>query len=106
MENPAFSKYTTAFGLSLALASVINALLVVAKEKNRAVMAALTRVTGHHWITHSAIVIMLFLVLGWILANANGGQGVKLTVNRLIGTLAGGVVVGGLIIVGFYLFAD
>ena len=41
MENTRISKYTISFGLSLALASVMNALLVVAKEKIPTVMAGL-----------------------------------------------------------------
>jgi hypothetical protein len=105
-ENPGLSKYTVSFGLSLVAASVINGLLVVAKEKSPAVMAGMKHLTGHHWTAHGAIVVLLFLVLGWILAMANGGRGLNLGVNSLIKILVGGVVVGGLIIVGFYLFAD
>jgi hypothetical protein len=106
MENAGVSKYTISFGLSAALASVINALLVVAKEKSPAVMAGLQQLTGHHWVSHSAIVLVLFAVFGWLFARANGGQGLKMTVNRLIGTIVAGVVTGGLIIVGFYLIGD
>ena len=104
-ENPALSKYTVAFGQSLAVAGVVNGLLVVAKEKSPAVMAGMKRLTGHHWITHSAIVIALFFLLGWILAQTNR-DGAKLPVNSLIRTLVGGVILGSLIIVGFYLLAD
>jgi len=50
MENTSVSKYTISFGLSLALTSVINALLVVAKEKIPAVMTGLQKLTGHHWV--------------------------------------------------------
>lgn len=95
-----------AYGLSLGLACIVNALLVVAKEKSPAVQAAMKKITGHHWVTHVAIVVVFFLVAGWLLSRANGGQGVRLNVNRLIGAVAGGVILGGLIIAGFYLFAD
>jgi hypothetical protein len=106
MENAGVSKYTVSFGLSAALASVVNALLVVAKEKSPAVMAGLQKLTGHHWVSHSAIVLILFAVFGWLFAKANGGQGLKMTVNGLIGTIMAGVVTGGLIIIGFYLIGD
>lgn len=105
-ESRALSKYTASFAVSLAVASVVNGLLVVAKEKSPAVMAGMKRLAGHHWITHSAIVIALFFLLGWVLARANGGGGVKLPVNSLVRVLAGGVILGGLIIVGFYLISD
>jgi uncharacterized membrane protein len=106
MDNTGVSKYTITFGLSLALASVVNGLLVVAKEKIPAVLAGMQRLTGHHWVSHSFIVVGLFAGLGWLFAQANGGHGIKLTPSRLIGTLVAGVVTGGLIIVGFYLIGD
>ena len=106
MGNAPVSKYTVSFGLSAALSSVINALLVVAKEKNQAVLAGMQKITGHQWVTHSAIILILFGFFGWLFAKANGGQGLKMTVNRLIGTIMAGVVAGGLIIIGFYLIGD
>ena len=106
MEETGLSKYTRSFGLSLALASVANGLLVVAKEKIPAVLAGMQKLTGHHWVSHSVIILGLFGILGWLFAQANGGQGIKLTVNRLIGTLVAGVGTGGLIILGFYLAGD
>ena len=106
MENTRVSKYTISFGLALALASVVNGLLVVAKEKIPAVLSGMQKLTGHHWVTHSLVVLGLFACFGWLLAQFNGGQGIRLTVNRLIGTLVAGVTTGGLIIVGFYLIGD
>ncbi len=106
MENTGVSKYTVSFGLSLALASVANALLVVAKEKIPAVLAGMEKLTGHQWISHCAIVLGLFAFCGWLFAQTNGGQGIKMTANRLIGLLVAGVATGGLIILGFYLIGD
>jgi hypothetical protein len=106
MENTAPSKYTRSFGLSLALASVVNGLLVVAKEKSPAVMNGMQKLTGHHWISHSAIVLGLFAGFGWLFARVKGGQGIQPTTNRLIATVVLGVVSGSLIILGFYLMGD
>jgi hypothetical protein len=100
MENNTASKYTTSFGLSLALCSVINALLVVAKEKSPAVQAALQKLTGHHWVTHSAIIIFLFIAFGLLFTK------VQILIPRLIKTMVIGIFLSGLIIVGFYLIAD
>jgi hypothetical protein len=57
-------------------------------------------------VTHSAIILGIFLLGGWLLAQLNAGQGVKLTVNRLVGTLLAGVGTGALLILGFYLIGD
>jgi hypothetical protein len=106
MEETGLSKYTRSFGLSLALASVANGLLVVAKEKIPAVMSGMQKLTGHHWISHSVIILGLFAGLGWLFARADGGQGIKLSADRLVGTLVLGVLTGGLVILGFYLIGD
>jgi len=89
--------------VDLAVASVANGLLVVAKEKIPTVMTGMQALTGHHWIFHSAMMLGLFVYFGWLCARANGGQGIRLTANGLIGALVSGVAAGSLIILGFYL---
>jgi hypothetical protein len=106
MENHPVSKSTVSFGLSLALCSMVNALLVIAKETSPAVQTALQRLTGSHWTTHAALVLLLFVAFGWLFARANHGQGVTLPVHRLTKTIVAGVVIAGVLIVGFYLIAD
>jgi hypothetical protein len=106
LETTAVSKYTHSFGLSLALASVVNGLLVVAKEKSPAVLAGMQRLTGHHWISHCAIVLGLFFLFGWLFSLANGGRRIKITVNRLIGVVVSGVAAGSLLILGFYAIGE
>ncbi len=96
-ENSALSKSTISFGLALALASVINGLLVVAKEKSPTVMTGLQKMSSHHWLSHAIIVVALFVMFGWIFNNKG------IAASRLIRLLVSGVVLGGLIIVGFYL---
>jgi hypothetical protein len=103
MENHRLSKYTISFGLSLALASVVNAVLVVAKEKISAVMAGLQSMTGHHWISHGVIILVLFAGGGCLFAQVNSGRGIEITASRLTSLLVAGVMAGGLIICGFYL---
>ena len=106
MPNSPLSKNADAYGLSLAVTSVINALLVIAKEKSPAVQAGMKQLTGHHWITHSAGIGLLFLVLGWGLTKTNGGRGVTLAFPAWRRLFVGGVVLGAAIIVGFYLLDD
>ena len=106
MENNPVSKYTISFGLALAISSVANALLVVAKEKSTVVQALMRRMTGSHWITHAVIVLILFVALGLLFASVKSGRGIKMPVNRLIKVIIAGVLVAGLIIVGFYALSD
>jgi hypothetical protein len=100
MDNNTLSKYTVSFGLSLALCSVLNALLVIAKEKSPAIQAAMQKLTGSHWVTHSAIILILWVIFGLLFAN------ITMPINRLIKTIVAGVFASGLIIIGFYLIAD
>ena len=96
-------RYAASFGISLALTSLFNAALVVVKELNEAtVLEAMKRATGHHWITHGVLDIVLFLVLGFALAGwagrfANRQQAV-------LAAIGAGVLLGALTIAAFYLF--
>jgi len=76
---------------------------VIAKEKIPAVQSGMQKLTGNHWVTHCVIILGIFAVFGWLFAQANGGRGIKMTVNCLIGILLAGVAAGGLLILGFYL---
>jgi hypothetical protein len=106
MENSTLSKHTKSFGLSLAFCAVLNALLVIANEKSTGVEDWMQRITGHHWITHVAIILLLFATFGWSFARTNNSQGSKMPVNRLTSIVFSGVVAGVLIVIGFYLIAD
>jgi membrane-bound metal-dependent hydrolase YbcI (DUF457 family) len=106
MDKSNLNKYTVSFGLSLGIASIANALLVIAKESSPShVMPWMKKVTGHHWSTHCLIVLAIFLLLGWLFSRFNGGKGPRLSANGLILAVAGGVIVGCLTIVGFYVIA-
>ena len=99
MDDSQVWKTTKAFGVALAITSVLSALLVVAKELSQhTVMVWMKNLTGHHWVTHSLMAILLFVVLGLVL-----GKDLKINGTRLIVILACGVIIGDLIIAGFYL---
>jgi hypothetical protein len=106
MQEPALSKYTVPFGWSLAICAVLNALLVIAKEKNKSVIDWMQKATGHHWITHVVIVLIAFFGLGFAFAQANRAGETKTSADRLVKIVVAGVVAGILIIGGFYVFAD
>ena len=103
MENRGLSNNSISFGISLTVASIANAFLVAAKEKSPKVLACMQGLTGHHWITHCVAIILLFLFLGVILTRLNRGKGMNISANSLLITVVGGVVISGVMIVGFYL---
>lgn len=100
------SKYAKSFGLAFALCSVLNALLVMAKEKSPSLMSQMQKITGHHWITHSAIIIILFLLFGWLFARIGGGKEKPMAASRTLKIILAGLIAGTLMIFGFYLIAD
>jgi hypothetical protein len=106
MENNPASKHTSSFGLSLAVCAVVNAVLVVAKESSKSVADWMQKITGHHWLTHVAIILVLFAVIGWFLARTNGSRGPAISFNRLTTVVFSGVLAGVIIVLGFYLVAD
>jgi hypothetical protein len=106
MEEKDLGKYTVSFAVSLGITCVLSALLVVLKElSEHSVLVWMKGATGHHWITHGLFDLIVFVVLGLLLARANGGSGIAISEKGLITIIVGGVVLGGLIIAGFYLIA-
>ena len=103
MENNGLEKYTVSYGVSLAITVLLSALLVVFKELNEPLLNLMKKVTIHHWVTHGAFDLIVFVVLGWLLAQLNGGAGVRISTKSLVTMIVGAVVLGGLIIAGFYL---
>ncbi len=104
MEDNGLGKYTASYGVSLAITCVLSALLVPIKELNKPLFTLMAKATTHHWITHGVFDVIVFVVLGWALAQLNGGTGLKTPAKSLINMIVGAVVIGGLIIAGFYLF--
>jgi uncharacterized membrane protein len=90
----------TGFGLSYAIASIFNALLMVLKEASPAVHDGLGAITGNHWVTHGLLNLIVFVVLGLVLSRSSYAH---MSASSLINTIVGSTVVSGLIIAGFFL---
>ena len=89
----------TGYGISYAITSVLSALLVVLKESNESVLQLMVSLTGHHWVTHGVLDVLLFVVLGAILSR----QKINMNGNTLITTVVSSTIVSGLIIAGFFI---
>lgn len=94
--------YTCSFGLALALTSVLSGLLVILKERNEETLLAwMAGLTGHHWVTHGLVDLLLFLLLGFGLVRFSGWWQAR--PNALLGALLGGVLLGCILVAGFFL---
>jgi hypothetical protein len=106
MQDSALSKYTVSFGRSLAICAVLNAFLVIIKEKSKTVNGWMTKMAGHHWTAHVLIMLTIFLTLGFVLTPSNRSGETKSSADSLVKLVTAGVIAGVLIIVGFYVIAD
>ncbi|EKO3492975.1 hypothetical protein LIA75_004030 [Vibrio fluvialis] len=92
---------TIGFGLSYAITSVFSALLVVLKESNEEVHSVLAAITGHHWVTHGLLDIIVFLVLGFVFHRICDCSRMK--VASVITFVVGSTVLSSLIIAGYFI---
>lgn len=101
--NTTLNAKTRGFGLSVAITSIASALLVMAKELNDGLLSFMKTVTVHHWVTHGIFDVLLFLIVGVLLSNSNGGQGPDIDDEKFITVVAGGFLLGCVSIAAFYL---
>ena len=101
MTNNTLDKTTIGFGLSAAIMSILNTLLVIFKELTPPFKKTMAATMGHHWTTHGVAVLGLFLVLGFVLAGA-----VKpgaWSAGKLGNTILWSVIIAGGALAAFYL---
>lgn len=92
------------YGLALSIASVLSALLVIIKESSpTGVMPFMKHVTGHHWSTHSAFALVVFLILGFLFTQANAAGKLQFSARGFLGLFLAGIFVSAALIAGFYL---
>jgi hypothetical protein len=88
------------YGVSYAITSIMSALIVVLKEANPGVHDFLASITGHHWVTHSLLDVIVFVVLGAVLSRS---AGMRMSGNSIITIVVGATVISGLIITGYFI---
>lgn len=102
-EEKAFSKASSAFGLAAAIAVIFNTLLAWVKDAYDPLNTAMAQLTGHHWITHGLLDLVVFFGLGVIFLKT--GTAEKMTPNALTVWLVGAVVISGLGLAAWFLVA-
>jgi hypothetical protein len=94
-------KATVGFGLSAAVVSILNTLLVIFKEMTPPFKAGMASAMGHHWTTHGVIVIGLFIVLGFIFSGMTKHE--SWGADKLGMTIFWSVIAAGGALAAFYL---
>lgn len=87
-------KKTTGYTIAAAVAILFNTALTWIKEENPAVNTAMKNLLGHHWITHGVAVVVVFLVLGFLLARmpaVRRTRGSLVTTLLIVSVVAGGL---------------
>ncbi len=62
------NKYTISFGISATITIILNTILMILKEKIPNFHNFLVTLSGHHWISHGIVDIVIFILLGFIIS--------------------------------------
>jgi nitric oxide reductase large subunit len=103
MSASTLNAQTRGFGLSVAITSIISALLVIVKESNEGLLKFMKTITVHHWVTHGIFDVLVFLAIGFLLSKSNGGNGPDIDDGKLLQAIVAGFLLGCVLIGGFYL---
>ena len=94
-------KYLLGFGLSLVVTNLLNAVILVVKEVSSSVMNFMKAALGHHWTTHAALLLLVFVLLGVIFSIYKIGA--KWDSRKLMYYIIGSVIISVVIIAVFFL---
>ena len=86
-------RVAAALGWAAAVAIVFNTLLAFIKDAYEPLNALMKAMTGHHWITHGLVDVIVFIVVGWLIL-ARGTRGPDLSRATVIGVVVAAVVAG------------
>ena len=105
MMDQLTSKYARGFGLSLIIMLLFNAVLTITKESFEPIMKGMAAISGHHWITHGIIVVVLFFVLGFVFSGAQSEKSSwpsarGISVGTIVSAAIGFILIGGFYLIG------
>ena len=100
MDN-SVSTSTAGYTIAAAIAIIGNTLLVYAKETNPALLAGMKAMLGHHWITQGTVIVLVFLIIGFLLSKISSRRRFSGTFLAVLITLT--TLAAALGLVGFFL---
>jgi len=93
------SSITSSLAISTGVAGILNAIIVILKDESHGFKKLLASVTGHHWVSHGLLLLLLWLIVAFILAFKN----VRIGPEKAWRWIFWGNFVGVIILVIFYL---
>jgi hypothetical protein len=100
-EGVGLDHTATAYGIAAAVAIVFNTLLAWVKDAYDPLNTAMAKTLGHHWTTHGVVVVLVFLVVGFVLSRSSGDL-IKSPYGAVY-TLCAAVVLAGSGLAGWFL---
>jgi hypothetical protein len=100
--DSALSSETSNFVLAATVTVLFNTALAWTKDASAPLKAFMKSLTGHDWITHGLVDLLLFVGLGFLFMNTRVAE--KIVPNRLIGGLAGAVAIAAIGLALWYAF--
>ena len=94
---------SAAFALSASVTFIFNTLLAWVKDSVPALNSFMASLTGHHWTTHSLFDLIVFIGLGFVFLKT--GTAERMDGMTLVRVVVGSAVLGGLGLLGWFLFA-
>jgi hypothetical protein len=93
---------TSGYIKAYAVTAILNAVIVLLKEKIDAVHELLA-IVGHHWVGHGILVVVIFFALGTVFTSQNKEMSGATAVSYLIwSTLIGGGIVALFFLIGLF----
>ena len=93
-------RFSAGFALAASITIVFNTALAIAKDAYSPLNKYMASLTGHHWTTHAAANIIIFIVLG--VSFSKSGAAERFDSNNLINILIASVIVASAVLVGWY----
>ena len=98
------NKYAQGFGISLIIMMLFNAVLTVVKESYEPLIKGMAAISGHHWITHGTIVVVLFFILGLVFSGTRSEEtscnARRITVGTIVSAAIGAILISGFYLIG------
>lgn len=89
---------TSSFAAAYAITAIFNAIVVWLKEAIPAVHDGMAAILGHHWIAHGVLDLIVFFALGFYLTS----RGYRTSGSTAANFLIWGTILGGIMVVGFF----
>lgn len=101
VDEKASEQTAAAFGLSAVVVIILNTVLAWIKDAYDPLNTFMAHLTGHHWITHGLVDVILFFLLGWLFMARHT---VTALTNSLIVSVAIATIIGGFGLAAWFLF--